>query len=114
MVKKNNCSIKSELKSPEIKKRRYKNRKNKKKDLSSNYIVQGFIAPPPKLSKDYYATLILNTFLGSGMSSLLFSKLREESALVYEVASHYEAYPLRGLLLFLLYQMMKKNTVVIR
>ncbi len=42
------------------------------------------------------------------MSSLLFSKLREESALVYEVASHYEAYPLRGLLLFLLYQMMKK------
>ncbi|MFA6841545.1 MAG: insulinase family protein, partial [Defluviitoga tunisiensis] len=49
---------------------------------------------------DYYATLILNTFLGSGMSSLLFSKLREESALVYEVASHYEAYPLRGLLLF--------------
>lgn len=96
---KNNCSIKSELKSPEIK-RRYKNRKNKK-DLSSNYIVQGFIAPP-KLSKDYYATLILNTFLGSGMSSLLFSKLREESALVYEVASHYEAYPLRGLLLFAL------------
>lgn len=34
------------------------------------------------------------------MSSLLFSKLREENALVYEVASHYEAYPLSGLLLF--------------
>ncbi|MFA6639467.1 MAG: pitrilysin family protein [Defluviitoga tunisiensis] len=95
---KNNCSIKSELKSPEIKNEDIKIERTKK-DLSSNYIVQGFIAPP-KLSKDYYATLILNTFLGSGMSSLLFSKLREESALVYEVASHYEAYPLRGLLLF--------------
>ncbi len=95
---KNNYAIKSKIKSPSIRKEDIKVEKTKK-DLSSNYIVEAFVAPP-KLSKDYYAALILNTFLGSGMSSLLFSKLREENALVYEVASHYEAYPLSGLLLF--------------
>lgn len=96
--KKDHCTFKRKIKSPKIKNENVKIERTKK-DLSSSYMVQGFEAPP-KLSKDYYATLVLNTFLGSGMSSLLFSKLREENALVYEVASHYEAYPLSGLLLF--------------
>jgi len=49
--------------------------KKYKNDLASNYLVQGFKAPP-KLDKSYYSTLVLNTFLGSGMSSLLFLKIR--------------------------------------
>jgi len=70
-----------------------------KNDLASNYLVQGFKAPS-KLDKAYYATLVLNTFLGSGMSSLLFSKIREEEGLAYEITSDYETYPEAGLLLF--------------
>lgn len=73
--------------------------RNYKVDLASNYVVEGFKAPS-KLENEYYSTLILNTFLGSGMSSLLFSKIREEEGLAYEVASDYVTYPKSGLLLF--------------
>lgn len=73
--------------------------KKYKNDLASNYLVQGFKAPS-KLDEYYYSTLVLNTFLGSGMSSLLFSRIREEEGLAYEVTSDYETYPKAGLLLF--------------
>lgn len=67
-----------------------------KKDLSQNYLVYAYEAPP-KYSKDYYATLVLNTLMGSGMSSLLFTNIREEAGLVYEVASDYNSYNDSGL-----------------
>jgi len=72
----------------------------KKKDLSQNYLVYAYEAPP-KYSKDYYATLVLNTMMGSGMSSLLFTNIREEAGLVYEVASDYNSYNDSGL--FMIY-----------
>lgn len=94
----NSSGLKSEINSPIIKDENVIVEKTKK-DLSSSYVVRAFKASG-KTSKDYYNTLILNTFLGSGMSSLLFSKLRDEEGLVYEVASDYEAYLKEGLLLF--------------
>lgn len=68
----------------------------KKKDLSQNYIVYAYEAPS-KYSEDYYATLVLNTMMGSGMSSLLFTNIREESGLAYEVTSDYNPYSENGL-----------------
>jgi len=91
-------SVKNNLTSPSIVDKEIFIQKFKN-DLASNYLLQGFKAPS-KLDKFYYSTLVLNTFLGSGMSSLLFSKIREESGLAYEVTSDYEAYPTSGLLLF--------------
>lgn len=70
----------------------------KKNELSQNYIVKAFKGPSKK-SKDYYACMILNILMGSGMSSLLFNTIREEESLVYEIASDYNAYLDSGLFL---------------
>jgi predicted Zn-dependent peptidase len=85
----------NEILSPKISNKRI-NVKKTKKDLSQNYLVYAYEAPP-KYSKDYYATLVLNTMMGSGMSSLLFTNIREEAGLVYEVASDYNSYNDSGL-----------------
>jgi len=85
----------NEIMSPVISKEEVKVKKTKK-DLSQNYLVYAYEAPP-KYSKDYYATLVLNTMMGSGMSSLLFTNIREEEGLVYEVASDYNSYNNSGL-----------------
>lgn len=85
----------NEIMSPIISKEEIKVVKTKK-DLSQNYLVYAYEAPP-KYSKDYYATLVLNTLMGSGMSSLLFTNIREEAGLVYEVASDYNSYNDSGL-----------------
>ncbi|MGM0640745.1 MAG: M16 family metallopeptidase [Thermotogota bacterium] len=86
---------KNEIKSPKISNEEISVKKTKK-DLSQNYLVYAYKAPP-KYSKDYYATLVLNTLMGSGMSSLLFTNIREEEGLVYEVASDYNSYNDSGL-----------------
>lgn len=49
-------------------------------------ILIGFPAPPVG-DPDYAAIKILNTALGSGMSSILFDKIREQQGLVYDVSS---------------------------
>lgn len=43
-------------------------------------------------SDEKYAMLILNTILGSGMSSILFRTLREDMGLVYEIYSFMESF----------------------
>lgn len=70
--------------------------KKTKRDLNQVYIINGFEAPA-KNSKLYFPTLVLNTLLGSGMSSLLFNDIREKTGLVYEVATDYNAYSKSGL-----------------
>jgi len=96
-IKINSNTMKNNFKSPILKKENILVKKSKK-ELSQNYIINAFEAPS-KNSNLYYATLILNTIFGSGMSSLLFTKIREEEALVYEVASEYNAYLNSGLFL---------------
>ncbi|KLO21574.1 hypothetical protein X275_08675 [Marinitoga sp. 1197] len=62
-----------------------------KEELSQIYIAYSFKAPS-KMSSGFYPAAILKTFLGSGMSSLLFTKIREELGLAYEITADYSAY----------------------
>jgi len=62
-----------------------------KKHFKQAYLMYGY--PAPEISresiKEYLSLKILNTYLGSGMSSKLFELLREKNALCYETSSYY-------------------------
>jgi predicted Zn-dependent peptidase len=62
-----------------------------KKSLEQVQICLGVPAPPVTDEKRY-ATLILNTVLGGGMSSRLFQTIREERGLAYSVYSDLSPY----------------------
>ena len=47
---------------------------------------------PPITDENRYATLILNTVLGGGMSSRLFQTIREERGMVYSIYSDLSPY----------------------
>ena len=47
---------------------------------------------PPITDENRYATLILNTVLGGGMSSRLFQSIREERGMVYSIYSDLSPY----------------------
>ena len=64
-------------------------KKLRKKDISQVHVALGTITIKYK-NKLRYPWLILNTFLGGGMSSRLFQRLREKEALVYEITSFME------------------------
>src|SRR5262249_54759348 len=57
--------------------------------LSATWIAQGWLAPAIKDRKDFMALKILNSLLGTGMSSRLFVDLREKQGLAYAVGSTY-------------------------
>ena len=50
------------------------------------------VPSPPITDENRYATLILNTVLGAGMSSRLFQTIREERGLAYSVYSDLSPY----------------------
>ncbi|OGS21790.1 MAG: hypothetical protein A2252_06590 [Elusimicrobia bacterium RIFOXYA2_FULL_39_19] len=52
------------------------------------YLMYGFLVPEIS-NNDYTKLKVLNTYLGGGMSSLLFQELREKAGLGYEVSSFY-------------------------
>lgn len=56
-------------------------------------VMMGNPAEITEESDDYHAALIANKILGAGMSSRLFSKVREENGLVYHISS--DLMPLR-------------------
>lgn len=60
------------------------------RDTGQGNMVLGFNAPG-YLDKDYYTLYLLNTILGSGMSSPLFSEVREKRGLAYAVSSEISA-----------------------
>jgi predicted Zn-dependent peptidase len=62
-----------------------------KKSLEQVQICLG-VPAPPITDDNRYATLILNTVLGSGMSSRLFQTIREERGLAYSVYSDLSPY----------------------
>lgn len=68
----------------------------KSKELEKKEISQVHIAIGTRIigytSEYRYPWLILNTLLGSGMSSRLFQRLREKEGLVYEVSSFLELF----------------------
>ena len=62
-----------------------------KKSLEQVQICLG-VAAPPITDESRYATLILNTVLGGGMSSRLFQTIREERGLAYSIYSDMSPY----------------------
>jgi predicted Zn-dependent peptidase len=62
-----------------------------KKSLEQVQICLG-VPSPPVTDDNRYATLILNTVLGSGMSSRLFQTIREERGMVYSIYSDLSPY----------------------
>jgi len=68
----------------------------KTKDIEQAHLLLAF--PGIELSSPrLYDMTLLNTILGSGMSSLLFQKIREELGLAYSVYTHYSSYVDTGL-----------------
>jgi len=59
-----------------------------KKKFEQAYLMFGFITPEMS-DEDYTKLKVLNTYLGSGMNSVLFQELREKEGLGYEVHSFY-------------------------
>jgi len=57
------------------------------------------VPAPPITDENRYATLILNTVLGGGMSSRLFQTIREERGMVYSIYSDLSPYRDTGTLL---------------
>ena len=68
----------------------------KVKDIEQAHLVLSFPGIEMSSPRLYHMTL-LSTILGSGMSSLLFQKVREELGLAYSVYTHYSSYADTGL-----------------
>jgi predicted Zn-dependent peptidase len=62
-----------------------------KKSLEQVQICLG-VPAPPITDESRYATLILNTVLGGGMSSRLFQTIREERGMAYSIYSDLSPY----------------------
>jgi predicted Zn-dependent peptidase len=62
-----------------------------KKSLEQVQICLG-VPAPPITDENRYATLILNTVLGGGMSSRLFQTIREERGMAYSIYSDLSPY----------------------
>ena len=61
------------------------------KDLSESHICLGLKGLPYR-SEERYSMHLLNTILGSGISSRLFQNIRENRGLVYSIYSYHVAY----------------------
>jgi zinc protease len=65
-------------------------------ETQQSIVMLGYLAPPvptpgatAELVQDYAALKLINTYLGSGLSSRLFVELREKRGLAYEVSAFY-------------------------
>jgi len=63
----------------------------KNRSLKQVYVIIGFTGLPV-VSHDRYRYMLVNDILGSGMSSRLYQKIREEKGLSYTVSSFSDAY----------------------
>jgi len=72
--------------------------KEKRSDLQQVHILLSKQSPGRSATKDYEAFKIVNTLLGSGMSSILFHELREKLGLVYQIDSEFVSYHESGTL----------------
>lgn len=68
----------------------------KRSDLNQAHIIKGWLTPTVN-EKEYPALVLLNVILGScGLSSRLFTELRDKKGLAYVVRSSYETLKLTG------------------
>jgi zinc protease len=60
-----------------------------KKSLSAAWLAQAWLMPPLSDTKDYATFKLIHALIGQGMSSRLFTSLREKQGLAYVVGSLY-------------------------
>lgn len=77
-------------------KHKYKDLKKNKivkinKDTQTTWIIYGWLTDGITNEKDWATMQLINSILGSGMSSRLFTNLRDEKGLAYQVGSTYSA-----------------------
>jgi len=70
--------------------------KEKKKNLTSEYVILGYRAPT-RLSKDSYVFDVINTILSKGQSGKLFTEVRTKRGLTYDIGTYYSANPHYGI-----------------
>ncbi len=66
-----------------------------KTQQAATWIAQGWLGPTA-VSEDYVPMKVLNSLLGTGMSSRLFTNLREKQGLAYVVTSFFPSYQDKG------------------
>ena len=64
--------------------------KKVKKNIANTYLVLGF-KTVPKNNNDAYALEIINTMMGRGQSSVMFTEIRSKLGLAYDVGSQHVA-----------------------
>lgn len=65
-------------------------------DLKTAWLVMGWQAAGLQNQKDYATLQVIDTILGSGMSSRLFKSVREQEGLAYQLGSSYSPNVLKG------------------
>jgi predicted Zn-dependent peptidase len=65
------------------------------RDLEQTHAIIGFEGLP-SLSEDYYASAVLSSILGGGMSSRLFQEVREKRGLAYSIYAFSSSYKKNG------------------
>ena len=67
-----------------------------KKNSNQSWIVIAYRTPPVSNQKDWAALKVIDSILGTGMSSRLFTELRDQKGLAYTVSSVYQSNLLQG------------------
>ena len=79
------------------------------KDLQTAWIFMGWQASGVQDKKDFVTLKVINTILGSGLSSRLYTNLREQDGLAYQLGSSYSPMMLGGM--FITYIGTNPNTL---
>lgn len=69
---------------------------HKIKDLKTDWIIMGWQVAGALEYKEYATLQVINSMLGSGMSSRLFKNLRDKDGLAYQLGSQYSPNVLKG------------------
>lgn len=69
------------------------------KDLETSWLILGWQVSGVKDKKDFATLKVINTILGSGMSSRMYKNLREQDGLAYQLGSSYTPKALGGVFL---------------
>lgn len=80
-----------------------------KKDTQANWLIYGWLTDGRLNLKDWATLQVIDSILGSGMSSRLFTNLRDEQGLAYQVGSSFSANVNKGV--FALYIATNPKTV---
>ena len=80
------------------------------KDTQASWLLYGWLTDGSTNEKDWATLQVINAILGSGMSSRLFTNLRDEESLAYQVGSSFSAKTNKGS--FVLYIATNPNSTV--